>query len=253
VTISPVSVCMSVYGQPEMLAHNLRTIAAYPDEVLDQLTVLIADDCGEPEVDEAFCRQFPEISLHVWRILENVSWNQMGGRNLAMHHADPHWCLMIDPDMVFDAPMMRKIMETATKMRRRHVLKYGLRHVGDPDRPIDMTSPNTYLIHRDDFFAAGGYDEDYAGHKGWSDVQMLDVLKEHYTLEHRRDIFADFYSTAQIRDAAVHDLDRKTAFNKKVRIRKFEQAKAAGGWVKWVKKHKGPNLREPWIQVFPPL
>ena len=59
-TISPVNVCMSVYGQPEMLAHNLRTIAAYPDEVLDQLTVLIADDCGEPEVDEAFCRQFPE-------------------------------------------------------------------------------------------------------------------------------------------------------------------------------------------------
>ena len=252
-TLAPVNVCMSVYGQPDMLGFNLRTIAAYPDDILDNLNVLVADDAGDPEVSVEFCRQFPEISLHVWRILENVPWNQMGGRNLAMHHADPHWCLMIDPDMVFPAAMMRKVMEAASRMRRRHVLRYGLHHVSEPAREIDMTSPNTYLIHREDFFAAGGYDEDFAGHKGWSDVQMLDVLKAHYTVEQRRDIHAEFFSTKQIPDAAVHTLDRKTAFNKKVRVRKVEEARKAGGWVKWVKKHKGPNLREPWIQVYPTL
>jgi len=253
VSLAPITICMSVYGQPEMLAFNLREMAAYGDDILDKLTVIVVDDAGTPEVSVDFCRQFPELNLHVWRIEENVPWNQMGGRNLAMHHADPTWCLMTDPDMIFSSAMMLKIMQAASKMRRRHVLRYGLHHVSEPARAIDMTSPNTYLIHREDFFAAGGYDEDYAGHKGWSDVQMLDVLKAHFTVEQRKDIYAEFFSTKQFMDAAVHTLDRTTAFNKKVRIKKFEQARKAGGWVKWVKKHKGSILREPWTQVFPPL
>ena len=249
--IAPLNICMSVYGQPEMLRLNLETIAAYPDDVLDNLNVLIADDCGEPPVTPDFCKEFPGLSLHVWRYLEDIPWHQMAGRNLVMHHADPHWCLMIDPDMVFSAAMIRKVMGVILRAKRRHVIRYGLRHLSDPDRPIDMTSPNSYLIHREDFFAVGGYDEDYAGHKGWSDVQMLDVLRDHFTLEQRKDIFADFYSTAQVSDAAVHGLDRKTAHNKKIRLAKAEQAQKAGGWKRWVKKAKGPNLRTPWVAVYP--
>lgn len=247
----PLTLCMAVYGQPEMLAHNLRTISGYTDEILDNLRVIVVDDCGDPAVTPEFCSEFVGFDLRVFRHTEDKPWNQMGARNLAMHHAFPYWTLMLDPDMVFSSAMIAKVMHVASKAKRRTVIRYGLRHVNELDREIDMTSPNTYLIHREDFLACGGYDEDYAGHKGWSDVQLLDVLRDHFTIEQRKDIFADFYSTNQIPDAAVHRLDRKTAHNKKVRLRKAAEAQAQGGWKRWVKKTKGPNLRTPWVTVYP--
>lgn len=249
--LSPLNVVMSVYGQPEMLGLNLDTIASYEDDVLDLLTIIVVDDAGEPPVDEAFCKRFPGVNLHVFRILDDIPWNQPGGRNLGMHRADPQWTVMLDPDMVFSQTQMRKLMTAAGKMRRREVLRYGLRHMNEPERAVDMSSPNTYLIHREDFLAVGGYDEDYSGHKGWSDVQLLDVLRSHFKIVQRPDVFADFYSTGQIKDAAVHSLDRKTKHNRKIRLRKFDEAKRAGGWAKWVRRHKGPNQRLPWIEVFP--
>lgn len=245
------NVVMAVYGQPLMLQKQLRTLHEYEPHVRDRLRVIVVDDHGTPAVDPDWCRKFDGLDLHVYRVVDDIPWNQMGARNLGMEKAAPTWCLMIDPDMVFRESMMVKILTITAKMKRRHVIRYGLKHVSEPDREIDKTSPNTYLIHRDDFLGAGGYDESYRGHKGWSDVQMLDVLKAHYTIDHRADVFADFYSTKQISDAAVHSLNRSTAHNKKLRVRRVEQAKKAGGWVPWVQRHKSGRIQFAWSKVFP--
>jgi len=246
-------IVMSVYGQPIMLDKQLRTIAAYEEHIRRQLKVIVVDDHGDPQVTPDYCSKFEGLDLHAYRVLDNIPWNQMGARNLGMDKADPTWCLMIDPDMVFRESMMVKVLHNLKKMRPREVVRYGLRHMSNPDAPVDMTSPNTYLIHRDSFFAAGGYDEDYAGHKGWSDVQLLDVLRAHYKLVLRPDIFADFYSLEQISDAEVHTLDRSIAHNKKIRIAKVKQKEKAGSWVSWAKKHNTKRIRFRWTVVFPIL
>jgi hypothetical protein len=155
---------------------------------------------------------------------------------------------MIDPDMVFDDAIIKRVMQAAEKLPRGHVMKYGLKHVNSGR--LDMSSPNTYMLHRDDFFAVGGYCEDYAGHKGWSDLTLLDVLRSHYKIEDRPDLFANFHSTTAISDAMVTSLDRSVKHNRMLRLKHVAQAKACGGWRKWVKVHKGPNLRFPWTQLF---
>lgn len=245
------TIVMAVYGQPLMLQEQLLAISSYPQAVREQLTVIVVDDCGEPPVREGTITCLDAIikSAKLFRVEQDIPWNQMGARNLAMHHASGH-CLLIDPDMVFDGRTMARMIEAAKKLARGHVIKWGLRHLNSGK--VDMSSPNTWLIHRDDFFAVGGYDEDYAGHKGWSDVQFLDVMRSCYKIEHRPDLLADFYGTDSVPDAMVRSLDRSTSTNKKKRLKKVAQARAAGGWARWAKARKDVSrLRFPWKQIFP--
>jgi hypothetical protein len=245
-----VTIVMAIYGQPVMLDKQIETITGYPGSVLERLSITIVDDCGMPSVGFEKAKHLGNHckSAKLLRIEEDIPWNQPGARNLGMELSDG-WCLMIDPDMVFEADIMDRMMQAASKLSRGQVLKYGLRHY--PSNSLDMSSPNTYLIHRDDFFKVGGYDEDFCGHKGWSDVQLLDVLRSCYKLEPRPDLHADFYGTDSIVDAAVTSLDRSTKHNRKIRLKKVDQARAAGGWARWVKgRAKIPRLRFNWKLVY---
>lgn len=249
--LEPLTLVMAVYGQPQMLAKQISVIACYDKDVIENLQVIIVDDHGDPAVSAnvGVYLQAMNVRTRIYRIDTDINWNQMGARNLGMHHADG-WCLMIDPDMLFDCDMMRRMMQAAAKLQRGRLVKYGLTHLHNDE--LDMSSPNTYMIHKQDFFDVGGYDEDFAGNKGWSDVQLLDVLKSTYKIDLRPDLWAHFYSTDEIPDAMVTKLDRSTSANKLKRIKKTDQARAAGGWARWAKSRiDSPRLRFEWTQVFP--
>jgi len=243
------TIIMAVYGQPKMLQKQIETIESYLADVRSRLTLVVVDDCGTPPVEVSLMASVPICAAKLFRVDKDIPWNQPGARNLGMHHSKG-WCLMIDPDMVFDGLTMERMMLAAEKMPRGHVLKFGLKHVSSGK--LDTSSPNTWLIHRDDFFAVGGYDEDFSGHKGWSDVQMLDVLRSAYKVELRPDLFANFHGIDSIHDAMVTSLDRSTKENRKKRVKKVAQARKAGGWKKWAKARVDvPRLRFPWTQIYP--
>lgn len=248
--MTDLTIIMCVFGQPKMLAHQLATMRGYRKVVLDNLNVVIVDDCGDPPVEareiEAFAVGVKSVKL--FRVTQQIHWNQCGGRNLAMHHSKG-WVVMLDPDMVLDGEIVLRMMLAVEKLQHGQVVKWALKHVNSGR--LDMSSPNTWLLHRDDFFAVGGYDEDFAGHKGWSDCCLLNVLRAHYRIIERPDLFAHFHGTDSVPDAMVKSLDRSTKHNRTLRVKKVAQAKACGGWRQWVKKHKGPILRFPWMQLFP--
>jgi hypothetical protein len=249
--VTELTIVMAVYGQPLMLDEQVRKISDYPADVRDRLNVVIVDDCGEPEVRYGDVNRLMGAvrSLKLFRVTQNIPWNQMGARNLGMHHS-AGWCLMIDPDMVFDGPTMARMIQAVEKLQRGQVVKWALKHTSNGT--LDTSSPNTWLVHRDDFFAVGGYDEDFAGNKGWSDVQLLDVMRSCYKLQLRPDLFAHFHSTKDVPDAMVTSLDRNTSVNKRKRVKKVGQAKAAGGWARWAKARKDvPRLRFTWEQRYP--
>ena len=245
------TIVMAVYGQPGMLAVQLDAIASYPAEVRARLNVVVVDDCGAPPVAIEPIETLATLvkSVKLLRVQKDIPWNQPGARNLGMH-VSSGWCLMIDPDMVFDGATMARMLQAVDTMRRGRVMKWGLRHRSSGT--VDMTSPNTWLIHRDDFFAIGGYDEAFCGHKGWSDVQLLDIFKATYKIDLRPDLCAEFYSTKDVSDAMVTSLNRNVSHNRKLRLKRVAQARACGGWAKWASvRQEIPRLNFPWKQLFP--
>lgn len=244
-----VTLAMAVYGQPRMLEVWFETLRGYPQEVLDQLELIIVDDHGEPRAEIPTDVQ-QLLPCQLFRVLDDIHWNQPGARNLALAHVRTSLVLFVDPDMVFPTEMMRKMLDVGWELPQGRVIRYCLRHREGPNKgKIDTSSPNTWFMHAQDLRRLNGYDEDFCGAKGWSDVQLLDIVKSAYRVRHDMSLFAEFYGTGEVPDAAVEKLDRSTVRNKKIRVNNIRIAKQMGGWIKFAKRPV-PQLRFRWEQLL---
>jgi hypothetical protein len=234
------TIVMAVYGQPKMLEKWWETLRAYTPDVAGRMRVIVVDDHGTPPVE------LPDdvpVDVKVYRVTDNIAWNQMGARNLGMQEAEG-WCLMVDPDMVLELKQAKIALGLIRKMPRGSLIKLLLRYT---DGTLDPTSPNVYLIHKRDFWAVGGYDEDYAGHKGWSDVQLMHTLRGcRIAFQKPQGLWVRYYRTPDIEDATVKTLSRNTKHNRALHIRKMGIAKR--NWAAWVKQ-KGKTIRFRWERV----
>lgn len=237
------TIVIACYGQPKIMAHQLETIAKYDDHILDQLHVCIVDDHGDPpmEVPEDF-KAICDIRL--FRVIEDIPWNQMGARNIGMREAPSDWCVMLDPDMVIEPEMISRFVAKAKISKRGQIFKFGLKHQNG-SRKIDYSSPNSWLIHREDFFACGGYDEDFRGHKGWSDCLLQETLKAFYQVVDVEGLHVSFHLPSDgFDDAMVLSLDRSVVFNKKLKQKKNTLVKKMGGFRRYISRRgKGTNFR----------
>ncbi len=237
------------FGQPIMLAKHLEVICSYSDDVREQIKVVIVDDSGQPPAkipQEAL----DKVTFELYRVLDNIAWNQMGARNLGMTRSSG-WCVMLDVDMVLPPNQICDFIKLAGESRRGTVYRFALvRLSGINKGKINQTSPNTYLIHRDDFMECGGYDEDYAGNKGWSDVQLLHTLGDRYKVIMRTSLYADFYLPGDgIADANVQKLNRSVERNGVIHKGKVKLARRMG-WKTFVKDRKGKNIRFKWERLI---
>jgi hypothetical protein len=243
------TLAMAVYGQPKMLEVWFETLRTYSPDMLADMELLIVDDCGSPPATIPDDLVY-ELPCQIFRVTEDIPWNQPGARNLALEKCRTDLVLFVDPDMVFPAEMMDRMLEAGAKLPEGEIIRFQLQHHGGgSDGKLDGTSPNTWFCHVKDFLHAGGYDEDYAGHKGWSDVQLLDVMTSLYKIHHRADLFAQFYHTSKVSDAAVMTLDRSTVHNRKIRIKRTQAARKARSWAKWSQQPRD-RIRFKWEQIL---
>ena len=232
-----VTLAMAVYGQPKMLEVWFDTLRSYPTVLLNQMELVIVDDHGNPaaEIPQDIQDLLP---CKVFRVIDNIPWNQPGARNLALANMDTRLVLFVDPDMVFPAGMMNLMLLAGLGLKGGEVIRFMLKHrSGASKGKLDPSSPNTWFLHVEDFLRVGAYDEDFSGNKGWSDVQLLDVMKANYKIQHNPNLFADFYGVDEVSDAMVTSLDRSTKANKHKRLLKVKEARMMGGWAKWTKYH----------------
>jgi glycosyltransferase involved in cell wall biosynthesis len=235
------SICFSTYGQSFMLAKWFEHYYAQPKPVRDQVEVIVVDDCGTPR---AVIQKDHGVSLY--RISIDRPWNQPGARNLAAHVATSRVLLLIDVDMTLGDGMLEKLVSAAHQLKPSHVLRPALKHVSTGK--LDHTSPNVHLLLREDFLKIG-YDESYAGRKGWSDVNLLRVMQRAFELRNREDLWLWFHSTTEaIPDAMVKTLDRDTSHNKKLHLKRMGQL-AKMKWPEFVATVQAKPLQFPWLKV----
>ncbi len=237
---------MAVYGQPKMLGVWFDTLRSYPPEIIAAMELVIVDDAGIPaaEIPQDIQDLLP---CKLFRVKVDIPWNQPGARNLALDHIDTKLILFVDPDMVFPPEAMERMVEAGEGLELKHVIRYQLKHKGSG--LTDSTSPNTWFLHVEDFLYVQGYDEDFCGAKGWSDVQLLDIMKALYKIRHDPTLVADFYSLHQVSDSQVFSLDRSYEKNTKLRSRKARLAGLMGGWAKFSQAPR-MKLRFDWDRLL---
>lgn len=138
---------------------------------IDYVDELIIVDDGSLKPIHSFVK--PSDKLKLYRVDRDLGFNSHGCRNLIMSEASNEWVVMIDIDRCFKDP--KYAFESIKKRKLYNKARYlFIVHVPQWGRGIH-SSVNDYLINKDHFFSAGGYDEEIVGQR-WGDREYFEQL-----------------------------------------------------------------------------
>lgn len=180
------SLVYSYYDNPEMLELHIKTWMGYSDEVKAKMNFVIVDDCSpkfhaEPIVRELLANgvdqahKLSPAKFQLFRIEKDIPWNLDGARNLAMKEGClAGWALITDMDRL----LSKENAEATINLVKERGKYYRPMQVWWDGVSLNRPHPNSFIIHRDDYWLTGGYDEDFAGSYG-SDGNFRKNLKPH--------------------------------------------------------------------------
>lgn len=164
--MTPITLVLSYYDQPAMLAEQYRVWSNYPDAIKQQLSIILVDDCSpnHPAHEVERPHGLP-IDLSIHRVLVDKRWGWPMARNLGMHEAAEGWCLLTDMDHVLTAEDAAKLlaMEVSPKNAYRPVRR-------KPNGESYKRHNDTFLLTRELFWKTGGCDLQFLGWYGCSSV-----------------------------------------------------------------------------------
>lgn len=178
--MNKITMVLPYYEAPRMLGLQVMNLLGYPRDVRQLLTVIVVDD-GSPHnpAYDVVGRWTDELNLQLYCVKQDIPWNAHGARNLGFMQApEDGWVLGLDVKHIVPAHCMEWLtwkwepepghyytfphMWFGRKGAGRMVMDFVLNRQGLPTKP----HPNTFLVRREDFWAAGGYNEDFCGTYG---------------------------------------------------------------------------------------
>jgi hypothetical protein len=198
--MKPITVGVVYFNQPEMLKQHFKEWVKYQDGV----EFIVVDDCSKAP---------PVVSLDfvkIYRILDDIPWNQTGARNLLHYVAENEWVVSTDCDHVVTHDAFKKISELPIDDELRvfflnrkfsHSIKKNKMH-------------SSFYCNRYTFLAVGGHDEDLAGRYGAVDQSWECKVRKDLNYDWREDICVENHSfNPEIKDANVAGLSRDPKVN----------------------------------------
>ena len=164
-----------VYNAQGPVDRQLALWKQFSPELLARLQFLVIDDHS----DAALVVDKGPLNLRLVRVADDIHWNMPGCRNLAATLAATEWMLFFDVDNVVSEASLRKIVGALQQLdlQRLHVFRRT-------ENGVDVEPHiNSFLISRQGFWRAGGYDEDFSGHYGFEDVLFRMMWRKHVGTE----------------------------------------------------------------------
>lgn len=221
-----ITLVFTFFDNPAMLIRQATEWNHYAEEHKKEIAIIVVDDCSrESDAAETLAAVGVRgLTIEVYRVQWQIPWNQDGCRNLAMQRCRTEWAFMTDIDHVLPRDQVHHLLSFRPQ-RGEYYMPIQLLTDGTS---LFRPHPNSYLMHREDYWSIGGYDEDFAGYYG-SDGNFRGRakglgLREVYTGDFKTVVFR----TQDIYDANTKGLGRKnTAYHVKScpRLRR----KSAGG------------------------
>lgn len=191
------SLIYSYYDNPHMLARQLEEWSEYPTWVKQRLEVIITDDCSAKYSLRNHIYNVEGVQLRGFRITQDIPWNWLACRNIGALKACGRWLLVTDIDhVVLKWDMMELMKRLIGQLLDERTAYVFTRRRADSGN-MTTSHGNSYLLTRDLYWRAGGYNEQYSGNywntSGTFRKQLhrkakIDVLELPLTLFTREDI-----------------------------------------------------------------
>jgi predicted glycosyltransferase involved in capsule biosynthesis len=215
------SIVQAYYRNPSMLKKQLETLK--PLASVTEIEWVLLDDHSPEVASDIISRE--EFARHwqLYRVLDDIPWNQHGCRNLGAVVAQADWLLMMDMDRIVSADDLLNIVFKIQGVYSavNHYKFQGWCRRQDSFGPDAVFIPegkpivNQFLVHKAVFAKAGGYDEDYCGLYG-GDGPLLKAMEKIAPLVVDPTISMYRYDRHIYPDATTVTLERsKDAYSKK--------------------------------------
>lgn len=157
---------MAYYENPSMLTLQQDWLTAMREEVRAALHWVVVDD-GSPERPAKLMTAPGLASQRLYRMKQDVPWNQDACRNLGVKLATSKWVFLTDIDHLVPEETLVHLMSTR--------LPQGVAFQFERQTLASLASmklepykhhPNTWYMRKTLYEAIGGYDERFAGYYG---------------------------------------------------------------------------------------
>lgn len=139
------------YNNPDYLLKFVKRNVDYVDEL-----IIVDDGSSLPATDYLS----PTKKIRIFKVLKDYGFNSHGCRNLIMTQTKSKWNILMDVDREFI------FVDIAYSEIRRKLKENNIYHfMAHASMKESHISVNDYLIDKDLFFKAGGYDEELIGYR----------------------------------------------------------------------------------------
>ncbi len=206
-----ISLVFAYYENPKMLELQWEQISQYPSVVKERVEVVIVDDASPlfPAVKVPRGPNLPRV--RIFRIDNDVPWNQDAARNIGAFEARGTWLFLTDIDHIVPAETLKYLL--TMEMETTDFYSFGRRKFGGTE--MRDSHPNTYFMARDLYWSIGGHDEDYAG------IYGKDFLFRKRALKISREVLLetlliDRVGSKIISDAGTRTITRRNTLRQRV-------------------------------------
>lgn len=153
------AIVFAYYENPQMLGLQWREINQYSPDLKARIEVVVVDDASPIAPAAQVERPSGLPSVSVFRIRDDVPWNQDAARNIGAYEALAPVLLVTDIDHVIPEATLEGVLKG--DIRDGVFYSFGrIKYVGGtPSEP----HPNSYLLTKKTYWDIGGHDEDFAG------------------------------------------------------------------------------------------
>lgn len=176
--MNQITIVSAYWEQPQVMREWWRVLRSYDQDLVPQVRLVLCDDCSihHQLVVPADIRE--KFWTRTFRLTGTQPWKEMVARNLCMRIAKAHghsWVFLTDPDYLICNREMRKLL--TMKLERGVHYHFRARVFHDKEFKAVNQPGNMGVIHVEDFWKGGGYDEGFAGSYGFSDTLMWRNLR----------------------------------------------------------------------------
>lgn len=229
------------YENSEMFKIQQRTWASYPEEIRNNLQVIVTDDCSPNNHIAKSILTGTGVNISVYRLVRKIRWNWLACKNLGAFKATNPWLLVTDMDHLV-SPEMAQILFETLKVNEQTI--YVPSRVNYPNLELYKPHPNSYVMTRKMYWQVGGYDEDYSGHYG-TDGLYRGRCKQNATVKvlGQDQFYLIQYNREEVSDASTSDLKRKEG-------RDPDAIRKVRAWKEEMKRDKVCVHQVPWELIW---
>jgi hypothetical protein len=157
------------YDEPELLKEQMKLWDRYPH----QIEIILIDDGSQKYPAFEILKDYNRPDFQLWKVDEDLGFNSHGCRNLIANLASSDNILFMDIDCHI-SPENVAFLKTCD-LKKSSIYKFALYSSSSFLYTPWPGHPNLFIVNKDTFWEAGGYDESFTG-QHYGDREFMDRL-----------------------------------------------------------------------------